>query len=1116
MAVSLTDFDSEYTAALKIASESGVLVSHMRRLPDGEYEAWDNEFLAEPYSDAWLDLQYERLEPLYPEVAVENYVWYLLDIWGDLDHGIYESLEDALPSINAFLKAHNQREYQTMQMMQSDRAYRRKADERVLNTQAEDAQALAYYQEYLTSLRPHASTDLVMESEHYALTFRVADGWAVVQGAKTSEVMPWVLSTGVPGVDEPVLRMVERVPPAAVALLPSAPLPPGHLWVAVQQGREYVVIDMDLRLGTSSVEIPTGVETFLERLATLLPGVQWGEPRRLSVRGEYILPSLTLSEYVLADLVTTDALLSSYLSLNETDPSPIKGRSRIGALWNKSRFILYFKQLQSTEKVLHALFNQSTAGVGDVHGMVPGTPYVRVTILKGPSEDSVRLFYAVFNRLMTYYTEQAPTVLNEYQALLGQGQTGTLAPRKSERLARQEDQVTRNERLRMALPDVFVSGYARMCQAPLQPEILQEDEETPEGWQVLPYPAPPQNKLQLVCPASAPYPTVIPNTLESKGVVGYLPCCTTTNQMDLPTSAYTRIYKEGKDVTEAFPPVRTRTTLQNEERVLDYNRTGKLLPILESMVQSATATRLGSWPSPSNFLLAVLQAIGSVPADVSDVSLDALRQALPLPHPELLSQEMWDVPMAERVAWFRDPKRFLDPQLFLRALEEAYDLNIYLFSSEENVPVVLLPRYFQFPCRPFRARRCALVYVHAEERRCELIVDGDKTIWDEGMNMRLYALNKSLCTTEMRTETGTAVNPQNIYQWHRHVDQATHQILDPYGKLQGLVFQTAGLTLLGPPGAPLPLPAWPADEPFPTSGDPRRVVELMDGYQPKRTYPGVLEYDYPQGVRVRWHVAPLPSSPLDALATQQTTTALLLQCTNLLFYLHTHGEMTEEAVEPWVRQACVVRPGTAYVPTLLSPYLPPLATEAEGAEYLAAVLPSFFDAGRLALPSEAFQRRLVQHLRRFVRMYRAESTVVPNVLLGAPLRLPVPTSDTLWVGPEVEVARARPTPKDAEVVTALTPALLERSQPVVMRQDGRLFLVLPKQPDMDTALVVADNWRTTGRVLALGVRPVPTAYVVLELTDLRTWAVKERVGTENTTLMVLSTGRRGWAAVLPL
>jgi hypothetical protein len=586
--------------------------------------------------------------------------------------------------------------------------------------------------------------------------------------------------------------------------------------------------------------------------------------------------------------------------------------------------------------------------------------------------------------------------------------------------------------------------------------------------------------------------------------------------MDNPTSGYTRIYKEGKEVTEAFPPNRTRSTLQSEERVLEYNRLGKLLPLLSSVVESSTVNRLGSWPSPSSFLLSVLQAIGAVPAEVSDASLDALRRALPLPHPEVLSQEMWDVSMTERVAWYHDPTRYLDPQLFLRALEHAYDINIYLFSSEESVPVVLLPRYFQFPCRPFRARRCVLIYVHADEKRCELIVDEDTRIWDEGMNQRLYSLNELLCRTEMRTVTGISVDPQNVYPWHRHSAQATHQILDPYGKLQGLVFQTAGLTLLGPPGAPLALPAWPATEMYPTSGEPQRAFEMMDYQRPTRTYPGVLEYDYPRGVRVRWHVEALPRSRLDYVAYQQTTTALILQCANLLFYMHTRGEMSEDAVEPWVRTACVVRPGTDYVPTLLSPYLPPLATEAEAAEYLASVLPSFFDDGRLALPSQAFHMRLVLHLIRFVRMYSNEATVTPNMLLGAPLRLPVSTADTLWIGPEVEVARARPRPNEAEVVTALTPSLLARPTPVVTRQDGRLFLVLPKQPDMDTALTVAENWRVEGRVIAFGLRPVPTSYVVMELTELRTWTVKERVGTADTSVMVLSTGQGGWAAVLPL
>lgn len=1108
--VSINAFDSDYTAALKIASASSVLVSHMRRLPEGEYEVWDNEFLAEPYSDTWLDLQYDHLAPLYPDVPVEAYVWYLLDIWGDLDHSLYASLDEALPSINAFFSAHSQREVPTLQALQADRAYRATADARILENQAQEVQSLAYYQEYLATLEPYSSSDLDLASEQYTLTFRVEDVWGAVQSAATSVDMPWVLTTGVQGVDDPVLRTVERVPPEAMALLPKTPLPPQRFWFAVTQGRGYLVVELDLAKGTSTVEIATGIEAFQAQLTTLLPGFQWGTAKRLRVRGEYVLRDITLSEFALADLVTSDPLMSAYLSLNESDPAPLKGKSRIGALWNKSRFILYFKQLQGTEKTLHALFNQSVAGVSDPYGMAAGTPYVRVSILKAPSEDSARLFYTVFNRLVSYYTQQAPAVLKTYEQLLGAGQTGKLEMRKSERMARQAEQVTRNERLRMALPDVFVQGYARVCQAPLQPEIVLEDEDAPEGKQVLRYPAPPQDKLQLVCPDNAPYPTLIPNALDSRGVVGYLPCCTTANQMDNPASAYTKIYKEGKEVEEAFPAVRSRTVVQSEERVLDYNRPGKLPPLLTAVVQSTTAARLGSWASPSSLLIALLQAVGAVPASVSDASVNALRRALPLPHPEVLSQEMWDVPMPERVAWFHDPDRFLDPQLFLRAFEHIYDLNIYLFTSEETVPVVLIPRYYQFPCRPFRPRRCALIYVHTDAQRCELIVDGEKRIWDEAMNQRVYSLNEALCRTELRTDTGMSVDPQNVYPWHRHTTQATHQILDPYGKIQGLVFQTSGLTLLGPPGAPLPLPAWPTSEPYPTSGTAERVYGYMEG-RPTRTRPTALEYDYPRGVRMRWPLRTTTQSPLDVLATQQTTTALLLQCSNLLFYLRTQGELTEDAVEPWIAETCVVLPGTEYVSALLTPYLPTLRTEADAHAYLESVLPTFFDNGRLVLPSQGFRNRLVQHLRRFVRMYRAEPTVTPNVLFGAPLRLPATTKDTLWIGPEVEVARAQARPSGAEVVTALPQALLS---PVVMRQEGRLFLVVPNYPDMDTALVVADNWRVDGRVLPFGLRPVPMDYVVLELTELRMWTVKERVGS-TTTNMVLQYGRL-WAAVLPL
>lgn len=1115
--VSLSAFDSDYTRALKIASASGVSVTHLRRLPDGEYEVWDNEFLNEPYSDTWLDLQYTQLAPMYPDVPPEQYVWYLVDLWNELDRGLYETLDDALPSINMFLRSHSQRDYTTTQGLQLERASQQRTATRRLEQQTADVETLNYYQSYLADLVPHDSTPLELSSEEYTLPFTIPDVWAVLQHAQTSEDLPWLLSTAVRGVDDPVLRTVERVPPAASALLPPAPLPSLHLWVALKSERGYRVLDLDLRRGKTTVDLASGIDAFLARLTTLLPGIQWGTPQRQSVRGEYLLKDLTLSKFVLAELVTLDPLLSAYMTLNEFDPSPLRGKPRFGALWNKARFILYFKQLQSKEQALHALFNQSRSGVNDPYGLPPGTPYVRVTVLKGPSEDSVRLFYDVFNRLVSYYLQQAPAVLDAYAPVIGEGTLGELSVRKSERLARQEEQVTRNERLRMAMPDVFVQGYARVCQAPFQPEIVPPDEDAPDGKQVLAYPAPPNAQLQLVCPDNAPYPTILPNTLESKGVIGYLPCCTTTNQMDAPTSAYTKIYKDGKELTEAFPPIRTRTTLQSEERVLEYNRPGKLLPLISAVVQSTTATRLGSFASPSNFMLAMLQAVGAAPADVTEASLQALRQTLPLPYPELLSQELWDVPLDERAAWYRDPARYLDPQLFLRAFEHAYDLNIYLFSSEDGVPVVLLPRYFHFPCRPFRARKCALIYVHADERRCELIVDGSTTVWDEGMNQRLYSLNEVLCPTDLYTPSGTVTDPQNVYPWYRHLTQATHQLLDPYGKLQGLVFETAGATLLGPPSAPLALPAWPSGRAYPTGGALVRIQGFMEGHRPTRVLPDRVEYDFPRGVTVHWPTQRVLTPRTVELAHQQAVTHLLLQLANLLLFLRAGGDLDAADVPAWLEQACVVQPGTDYDPTLATPYLPPIATEDDAIDYLETLVPSFFENRRLVLPSLAFRQKLQAHLERFVRMYQREALTTPTVLVGGTLRLPVGTSDRLWIGPEVELARQRPRPNDLEVLTTLPAAVLARAQPVVVRREAQLFLVVPQLTDLDTALMVAANWKASRRVTSFALTDLPTAYTQLELTDLRTWRVKASIGgAEGEAVQVLSYDRAGWAAVLPL
>src|SRR5690606_24836671 len=123
---------------------------------------------------------------------------------------------------------------------------------------------------------------------------------------------------------------------------------------------------------------------------------------------------------------------------------------------------------------------------------------------------------------------------------------------KSERLPPVVE--TANLILRRAMPSIFITGgYARLCQAKVQPSILGPDEEPPEGRQVLEYPAPQHrgatgNFLRLWCANdTAPYPNIINNTTRSRGEIKYLPCCSAHDQMNDPTSVYTQIYANQED-----------------------------------------------------------------------------------------------------------------------------------------------------------------------------------------------------------------------------------------------------------------------------------------------------------------------------------------------------------------------------------------------------------------------------------------------------------------------------------------------------------------------------------------------------------------------------------------
>ena len=89
----------------------------------------------------------------------------------------------------------------------------------------------------------------------------------------------------------------------------------------------------------------------------------------------------------------------------------------------------------------------------------------------------------------------------------------------------------------------------------------------------------------------------------------------------------------------------------------------------------------------------------------------------------LLKQELYDKDVDTIKTMFLN-NVFLDPKLYYRALEEYFDINIYVFESEN---ILDIPRFRQFHTRPLRLnRKTILIYKKTIEGPCELIFSSGK------------------------------------------------------------------------------------------------------------------------------------------------------------------------------------------------------------------------------------------------------------------------------------------------------------------------------------------------------------------------------------------------------
>lgn len=514
----------------------------------------------------------------------------------------------------------------------------------------------------------------------------------------------------------------------------------------------------------------------IERIQAAFPELRFVDRREKKIRGVFLIPDFSVDESELHYCLLnnrikkwedgTESLIpifSTYLYIDET----------VKSLALKDRINIHYKSLQGDGEEATGtgyIRNPASVTVTFTHDTITdiGKEIGLLVNFSAESTETLEQFMQVFSRLLRIYDKirrgdtfagdleagEMPMLVFDY---FGAGEAedsqttdekGTFAINSSKMIE-----------LRARAPDLIFKT-SRDCQCAQQPIIIDPEVEK-EAWinktfiknnkeqhrEVLGIPPSKdgsQPKYSFVCPDDdLPYPQLKANKGPNKELYPYIPCCGGRRADNVKMW-----YTEKSDRPKVPKPTRVMTSMKAMEEGVGAlpNALTKMLMSRYHDEDDITFSRYGIVRSPSSLLHCILTATKN-PTYLRSSSeekarlVDSIRESIAATiEPGLVRQEMYDMSEEEIRERIRNPALFLDPQLVYRALEERYNINLFVFNpygalnrsmAQENTDESLLevPRCRAMHLRKYRNRPVVLILKHMgsksnllEMPQCELIV----------------------------------------------------------------------------------------------------------------------------------------------------------------------------------------------------------------------------------------------------------------------------------------------------------------------------------------------------------------------------------------------------------
>jgi hypothetical protein len=608
----------------------------------------------------------------------------------------------------------------------------------------------------------------------------------------------------------------------------------------------------DLESNKFIFTIPVNQEKIIDIVKSSFPNLTFGNHSVIKINGEFSIYNVKFNPRVLLHKIMVDELFSNYLFIDET----------VKAFPNKKRFTIHYKSMEEAidpedQKATGEGYIRSTSSVivtisqryAEQNDIVPeGTPYIYVKVKRATNLNVINEFITIFTRLLRIYQDDEDEIEKIYKYYIPeQTETGleeTKEPKK-----------VKTNMLKDLLP---VLKYSRKCQGKSKPIVIQENEI--EFWknktfikegeqkqrQILPFPADTDNPVYLVCPNDEkPYPGIQPNTdASSSELFPYLPCCFTTDHMAPGSKKLYATYYGEKKIKKKVKISKTTHKIKLPTKALEFNRIGFIPPILNKALKlykpdSKEFTRIGVVEGPNSLLDCVLLAIEDINYKQKTTINDKIEYVKNIRltmanevNPALLKQELFEYSDQQIMENLRNVDLYLDPSLYYRAVEETFNVNIYVFvpdETDDSQGNMEIPKHKLFYSRPPRYnRKTILIYKNKGSEvdgllypQCELIQEEEEK---SNKEIRLFNSNMSqLCHNIFITTNKTIsytyndkdneiLKEENMYSQFNFNDitnnKAIAQFIDNYGKCRALYLkiQNDYITIVIPPSQPENLP----------------------------------------------------------------------------------------------------------------------------------------------------------------------------------------------------------------------------------------------------------------------------------------------------------------------